>query len=223
MGAPFQQDAATVRRTLAANLTNYLDTQSSKDALQLWVQDFESGDNTLSALGRWCREISKRFNFREREAELYLKVFNALQTPAGAAAGDSGIGERSRAGVSSTNASAHPSAKLLMAFCAALGEQANHEASGDANPATLRRAWIAQAKSLASGPQKAAVAWWSGHSSQLAGNWSAGNLMTEFINVTYVGLLDLLGPVAADRCFSNAVRQLENSDDPALRAIRQHL
>jgi hypothetical protein len=159
MNAPIQHNPNSVLLALTLGLRDHLDGASADQALQLWKQEFANQDNTATALSRWCKDISARFNLRDQEAALYLKVFNALHGPTTPASG------------APLEAGVHSSAKLLMAFCTALEAHAEREADGARQSSKLRQAWTAQAKVLAAGPQKAAVAWWSGHANQLAGNW----------------------------------------------------
>ena len=59
--------------------------------------------------------------------------------------------------------------------------------------------------------------------STLDGDWPAGGHGTLLVNVMYVALAELLGPVRADACFTHAVDRLEASGAPALIGIRRYL
>jgi hypothetical protein len=43
------------------------------------------------------------------------------------------------------------------------------------------------------------------------------------INAAYVALAQWLGPVRADACFTQVVREFENSQDPVLMSVRRYL
>jgi hypothetical protein len=238
VSAPFQRDAVAVRRALAAGLAAYVEAPVARAAVQLWVRDFEGRGNVLGALGRWCREVGARFGVAGREAELHLKVFRALQQPANELPDDplasqpppdDADTEPDRLDALPSQPpplppAISPSARLLMAFCNALEREVAREPAGGLTVAKLRRAWIAAAPgALPTGAQRAAINWWSGQVSQLAGDWAAAKLTTKLVNLVYVVLAEQLGPVAADRCFTAAVRALESDGDPLLRDIRRHL
>lgn len=236
MSAPFQRDAIAVRRALAAGLAAYADAAVVRAAVGLWVRDYEGRVQALAGLGRWCREIGTRFGLAGREAELHLKVFRALQQPINELPDDPLASQPpDEADTEPDRLEAlpsqppplppalSPSARLLMAFCNEIERQVAREPAGGPTVQKLRRAWIAAATALPIGAQRAAVAWWSGQVSQLAGDWAAAKLTTKMINLVYVVLAEQLGPVAADRCFTAAVRALENDGDPLLRDIRRWL
>jgi hypothetical protein len=69
----------------------------------------------------------------------------------------------------------------------------------------------------------AVVQWCTGEASALHGQWPAEGHGTVLVNLIYVALAELIGPVRADRAFGQAVADLESSGDAALAEIRRYL
>jgi hypothetical protein len=247
--ALFDNDLVFARRALAHALGEYMDRGRVRDAVALWSPHFEGQGSVSAALNRYCRHMADSFGVAGREAELQLKIFRALQTdpqelpqdplsvpPDDAPTQPAGLSDTARAGPSSLPAStplgrspggrsssAGCGAALLQAFYAAIEEQLARDLPPDVTLARIRRTLIRHATTLPRPQQHAASLWWSGQVSALDGEWPAGGHGTALVNVIYIALAELLGPVRADQCFTQAVARLEASGDSARTNIRRYL
>jgi hypothetical protein len=225
-------DPVTVRRALAQALAEYLDAPRVREAVTLWCQQFQGRGALFLGLSRYCRQIADGFGLAGKEAELHLKIFRALQSDPQSLPDDplsSQPFESTEPG-SLPPGSVAPSAPRLgegaaamQAFFAAIEAQLSRDLPVGLTPARVRRALIRHATSLPRPQQHAASLWWSGQVSTLDGDWPAGGHGTLLVNVMYVALAELLGPVRADACFTHAVDRLEASGAPALTGIRRYL
>jgi hypothetical protein len=242
-------DPVSARRALAHALGEYMDRGRVRDAVALWSRHFEGQGSVSVALNRYCRHMADSFGLAGREAELQLKIFRALQTdprelpqdplsvpPDDAPTQPAALNDAARAGPSSLPAgtsrgrpagtgstSAGRSAALLQAFYSAIEEQLARDLPPGVTPARIRRTLIRHATTLPRPQQHAASLWWSGQVSALDGEWPAGGHGTALVNVIYTALAELLGPVRADQCFTQAVSRLEASGDSARTSIRRYL
>lgn len=227
MALPPDHDAVVARRALAQALGDYLDRARVHDALALWSRSFEGRESLIVGLNRYCRQVAQAFGLAGKEAELHLKVFRALQTDPRLLPEDpltQPPHERAEPpGAPSTQPPASGSAAVLRRFYQALEEQLARDLPPGITPARVRRTLIRHAATLPRAQQHAASLWWSGQVSSLGGEWPAGGAGTALVNVMYVALAELAGPVRADQCFTDAVRRLEASGDPALAEIRRYL
>lgn len=220
-------DPLVARRALAHALGDYLDRHRVHDALTLWSRSFEGRDSLVVSLNRYCRQVAQAFGLAGKEAELHLKVFRALQSDPRLLPDDP-LTQPPRArteapSAGSTQPPANGSAAVMRRFYLALEEQLARDLPPGITPARVRRTLIRHAAALPRAQQHAASLWWSDQVSSLGGEWPAGGAGTALVNVMYVSLAELAGPVRADQCFTEAVRKLEASDDPALAEIRRFL
>lgn len=225
-------DPVTVRRALAHALAEYLEAPRVRDAVMLWCQQFQGRGALFLGLSRYCRQIADGFGLAGKEAELHLRIFRALQSDPQRLPDDplsSQPFEATEPGSLPPGSVAPVAPRLgegvaaLQAFFAAIEAQLSRDLPVGLTPARVRRALIRHAASLPRPQQHAASLWWSGQVSTLDGDWPAGGHGTLLINVMYVALAELLGPVRADACFTQAVDRLEASGVPALTGIRGYL
>lgn len=225
-------DPVTVRRALAHALAEYLEAPRVRDAVMLWCQQFQGRGALFLGLSRYCRQIADGFGLAGKEAELHLRIFRALQSDPRRLPDDplsSQPFESTEPGSLPPGSVAPVAPRLgegvaaLQAFFAAIEAQLSRDLPVGLTPARARRALIRHAASLPRPQQHAASLWWSGQVSTLDGDWPAGGHGTLLINVMYVALAELLGPVRADACFTQAVDRLEASGVPALTGIRGYL
>lgn len=225
-------DPVTVRRALAHALAEYLEAPRVRDAVMLWCQQFQGRGALFLGLSRYCRQIADGFGLAGKEAELHLRIFRALQSDPRRLPDDplsSQPFESTEPGSLPPGSVAPVAPRLgegvaaLQAFFAAIEAQLSRDLPVGLTPARVRRALIRHAASLPRPQQHAASLWWSGQVSTLDGDWPAGGHGTLLINVMYVALAELLGPVRADACFTQAVDRLEASGVPALTGIRGYL
>lgn len=218
--AYFVNDPVATRRALVLALSDYLESERVREAITLWHHHFENSGSIFVGLNRYCRQVAQAFGLSGKEAELHLKIFRALQAAPDTLPPDP-LSRPSAVEQPRASAAASGSARTLAAFFAEIEALVAREPGLSAG--FWRRAALARANALP-GPARLAVGgWWRGELSSLGGDWPAGGLGTALVNVIYVALADLLGPVRADQCFTQAVGRLEASDDPALRSIRQYL
>ncbi|HSV69613.1 MAG TPA: hypothetical protein VLI72_05835 [Methylibium sp.] len=242
-------DPVAARRALAHALGAYLDRVRVRDAVALWSAHFEGQGSLFVALNRYCRQVAESYGLVGLEAELHLRVFRALQgdpralpdDPLSQPPGDdertapaaldalASAGPPSRPGPprseppSGSGAGSHRSAALLQVFYAAIESQLARDLPPGITPARVRRTLIKHAAGLPRPQQHAASLWWSNQVSVLGGDWPAGGHGTALVNVIYVSLAELVGPVRADQCFTQAVARLERGGDPAHAEIRRYL
>ncbi|MEK8087300.1 hypothetical protein WNB94_12830 [Aquabacterium sp. A3] len=76
---------------------------------------------------------------------------------------------------------------------------------------------------LRGGPARLAQGWLEGRGQHLPGDWPAKGDGTRLINAAYVALAQFLGPVQADACLTQLVREFEQGGDPTLKDIRRYL
>jgi len=222
---PQDHDPALARRALAHALGEYLDRARVHDALQLWSRRFEGRESLVTGLNHFCRQIVQAFGLAGKEAELHLKVFRALQGDPRELPDDP-LTQPPRDDVeiaAAARKTAVGTAAVLARFYAALEQQLARDLPPGVTPARLRRTLIRHAATLPRAHQHAASLWWSQQVSALGGEWPAGGTGTALVNVMYVGLAEVAGPARADQCFTEAVKRLEASGDPALAGIRRFL
>lgn len=229
-------DPITARRALAQALGAYLDRVRLRDAVALWRRHFEGQGSQFSALHRYCRQVAQSYGLVGLEAELHLKIFRALQAdprelPEDPLSLPPEEGERTApaalepalpGGGPDRNATNH-GARLLQSFYAAIEEQLARDLPPGITPARVRRTLIRHAAALPRPQQHAASLWWSNQVVALGGDWPPGGHGTALVNVIYVALAELVGPVRADQCFTQAVARLEHGDEPAHAEIRRYL
>lgn len=227
-------DAAAAHSALVQALAQFLDPPRVEQALALWALRCQGEGSLFQRLDRYCREIADGFGLHGKEVALHLDVLRTLQNPAGQTlpgsleppvqekAADLSLRRRENPLDTATPARS-TSGGVLQSFYAALEVQLARELPPGVTPARLRRTLIRHAQTLPRPQQHAASLWWSGQIGALRGDWPAGGCGTALANVMYVALAELLGPVHADRCFTQAVARLEASKDPALAAIRRFL
>ncbi|WP_428420104.1 hypothetical protein [Methylibium sp.] len=225
-------DPTTVRRALAQALGDYLDGPRVRDAVTLWSRQFQGRGALFLGLSRYCRQIADGFGLSGKEAELHLKIFRALQSDPQRLPDDplsSQPFEATEPGslppgtVVPTAIRLGEGAAAMQAFYAAIEAQLSRDLPVGLTPARVRRTLIRHAVGLPRPQQHAASLWWSGQVTSLDGDWPAGGHGTQLVNVMYVALAELLGPVRADLCFTQAVARLEASGDAALTEIRHYL
>lgn len=224
-------DPVAARRALAFALADYLDRRGVREAVSLWSLHFEGQGSLFVALNRYCRQVAERFGLPGQEAELHLKIFRALQSdprqlpedPLSVPPPDEEPTVPDQLETLPRSLQPQGDAAVLQAFWGALEEQLARDLPAGVTPARLRRTLIRHAAALPKPQQHAASLWWSGQVSALGGDWPAGAAGTALVNVMYVALAELLGPVHADRCFTQAVLRLEAGSDAARAGIRRYL
>ena len=226
------KDALLARRALAHALSTYLDSERVYDAVSLWSQTADSQASLLAGLTRYCRQVAELFGLSGREAELHLKILRAMKmdprllpddplSPRTPAAGP--VGLHTPASALSATPAPNSSAPLLQKFFGLLEDQLLRESPAGAVQVALRRSLVGLATQLPPTQRIAVVQWCTGEVSALHGNWPAGGHGTVLVNLIYVALAELIGPVRADRALGVAVAELESSGDPALSEIRRYL
>ncbi len=227
------KDALLARRALAHALSTYLDSDRVHDAVSLWSQTADGQASLLAGLTRYCKQVAELFGLSGREAELHLKILRAMKmdpsllpddplSPRASAAAPIGLQPPGSA-ASAASATPNSSALLLQKFFGLLEDQFRRESpTGSAN-LSLRRSLVGLAKQLPPAQRIAVVQWCTGETPALHGQWPAGSHGTVLVNLIYVALAELIGPVRADRALGLAVADLEASGDAALIEIRRYL
>jgi len=197
-------------------LGSYLDPHDAQQAAALW-QPMAPGQSSLVGLSRFCRNVAQRFNLQGREAELHLHIIRALQRQKTAPLPE--LGTAQPAGPPDQ------SGPVVRALVLAMQAHAS-EALGQQFDAV---AWRRSAVRHVAGTRLSAVvkaqaeAWLMWPEAPLEGLWPARGAGTRLVNAAYVALAEWLGPVEADACLTRIVRELERSEDVALRAARMYL
>ena len=224
------KDALLARRALAHALSTYLDSDRVHDAVSLWNQTADGQASLLAGLTRYCKQVAELFGLSGREAELHLKILRAMKmdprllpddplSPRASAAVPIGL----NAPESAASATPNSSALLLQKFFGLLEDQFTRESPTGAANLALRRSLVGLAKQLPPAQRIAVVQWCTGETPALQGQWPAGGHGTVLVNLIYVALAELIGPVRADRALGLAVADLEASGDAALKEIRRYL
>jgi len=222
-----RNDSVTARRALAHALGGYLGAPQVREAVALWNRHFEGKVGLFVGLTRYCKQIADVFGLPGKEAELHLKIFRALQIDPRQLPGDplsQPPGEAMSTLPQPDRAEPGQGAFVLQCFHGALELLlARDHAAHGLTPALLRRTLVRRCAVLPAPQRHAAQLWWSGQVAVLGGAWPPGGHGTALVNVMYVTLAELIGPVAADRCFMQAVARLEASGDAALLEVRRYL
>lgn len=215
------KDPVRVRRALALALEEFVDALRVQEAVELWHRQFERQFSLHFGLHRYSKEVAHVLGLSGRENELHLKMFQALSVSLERLPADPlGSQEPLIAPVSGAGV-ATPSARTVQGFYEAVEERARQD--GRVRVQRLRQAVLAQAAGWPGPARRSLAAWWEGTAGGLHGQWPAGGLGTQFVNAVYVALTELLGPVQADQCFTQAVARLESGPDREIAGIRRYL
>lgn len=226
------KDALTARRALAHALSAYLDGARVHEAVSLWSQNVDGQASLLAGLTRYCKQVAEVFGLAGREAELHLKILRAMKMDpsllpddplASRAAAAAAIATGRAASAASTAAAPNASSPVLQKLFGLLEAQLVRESPTGAVNLALRRSVVGLATQLPPMQRIAVVQWCTGEATALHGQWPAGGHGTVLVNLIYVALAELVGPVRADRAFGLAVADLESSGDAALAEIRRYL
>lgn len=234
--APAGPEGLRARRALAHALGAYLDAPRVRDAVALWGEHAgEAQGNLIIGLRRYCMHVAEAFGLAGQEAELHLRILRAVQmdpsllpadplAPAPLTKPPSRPTTGSGAAPTASAASAGPlTSHVLEHFFVAVEGHFARELPPGVVAAQLRRSLILLAVQLPSAQRAALLQWCRGQTSVLDGSWPAGGHGTALVNLIYVALAELVGPVRADRCFNLAVTELQSSSDPAIAEIRRYL
>jgi hypothetical protein len=227
------------RQALLWALGGYLEPQDAQAALLLWqpgVGGAAQGSSALAGLSRYCRAVAIRFGLQGREAELHLRIIRGLQArPADlvtqqAKAADvrqePALSGPSQTASHSANDSVPPAdgtAVCVQCFLEAVEAMVSRECPERYSPRAWRQSLLVHTSRLHKSQVEQLAAWLWGHSEGLFGEWPARGSGTRVINASYVALAQWLGPVRADACFTQVVREFENSQDPVLMSVRRYL
>lgn len=225
-----RNDPVIARRALAHALHGYLGAGHVRDAVALWNQHFEGKVGLFVGLTRYCKQVADLFGLKGQEAELHLRIFRALQIdprqlPIDPLSQPPDMQSQSLPDGAAASSQGEPGqgAFVLQRLHTAIEACLARDAGASLPPALLRRMLVRRCAVLPPQHRHAAQLWWSGQVGVLSGDWPAGGLGTALVNVMYVTLAELIGPVQTDRCFAQAVARLEASGDPALYEVRSYL
>jgi len=204
-------------------LTAYLELPQARQAAALWQRPASTdASSVLVGLSRYCRQIAQQFDLQGREAELHLRIIRALQAQSRAQpSADPFARQAVGAPVSSPLESS--SATLMQRFLLAIEQHVAQEARPMYSPQRWRQSLIQHGRKVPPVAMQQACDWLWGRTSALHGDWPARGAGTRLINAAYVTMAEWLGPVRADACFTQIVREFEQSRDPALTNIRSYL
>lgn len=236
------------RQALVWALGAYLDPQDAQAAVQLWQPGLGGGapgSSALAGLSRYCRMVAARFGLQGKEAELHLRIIRGLQAkpaelvsapvkpdldkrqePALSSASQSADQAPSQTATHSANDSVPPTegtAVCVQRFLEAIEGAVSRECPERYGAKPWRQSLLVHTSRLHKTQIEQLAAWLWGHSDGLHGEWPARGAGTRVINAAYVALAQWLGPVRADACFTQVVREFENSQDPVLMSVRRYL
>jgi hypothetical protein len=228
------------RQALVWALGAYLDPQNALAAAQLWQPGLGGGapgSSALAGLSRYCRLVAARFGLQGKEAELHLRIIRGLQAkPAELVSTpvkpdldkrqEPALNHPNQIAVHSANDSVPPTegtAVCVQRFLEAIEGAVSRECPERYGAKPWRQSLLVHTSRLHKTQIEQLAAWLWGHSDGLHGEWPARGAGTRVINAAYVALAQWLGPVRADACFTQVVREFENSQDPVLMSVRRYL